>query len=255
MQLGEGDELYVSRSDISQMYNRLRCPLWLSSYFGLPRVKAADVGVAHLASSEFIYPALTVVPMRWCLAVRFAQHLHCNLLLRAGIRTHQLLLRESYGPVTPVGTGTQAVAPYIDDLGVFRTDLSVSTLLKRVCSLYEAVGLPVSWKKTFLAAGDRQFNDCLGLEFYKNGLVRPNRNSFLHLLRDTESAVLLRYSTPKAMQRLLGRWIWFLILRRPLLSIIFELFALSTAKRPLSPRLLTTLQLHDLDLLLAVAPV
>lgn len=86
--------LHVSKSDLSQMYNRLRVPSWLWRYFGLPKIKASELGTTE--DDTVFFPALTVVPMGWKLAVRFAQQAQVEWLYRAGVDPRQVMIRGSF---------------------------------------------------------------------------------------------------------------------------------------------------------------
>lgn len=75
------------------------------------------------------------------------------------------------------------------------------------------------------------------------------------LLQSTDALIRSRHATPREMQRFLGRWVWPLLLRRPLLSVLSELYCLASLKRPHVPRRLNVPQLTELQALIGLAPV
>lgn len=110
------------------------------------------------------------MPMGWNLAVRFAQAVHLEVLFRAGDPS-QILIKGLYNPNSPLATGLYS--PYIDDLGVFGTGVEVNLMHTRIKQEMERSGLPVSSKNSRPADQTQTFNSLLGMDFYKDGTVRP----------------------------------------------------------------------------------
>mmetsp|Transcript_3777 Transcript_3777/g.9853 ORF Transcript_3777/g.9853 Transcript_3777/m.9853 type:complete len:181 (+) Transcript_3777:3-545(+) len=93
-------------------------------------------------------------------------------------------------------------------------------------------GLTVRKSKVSEAKGDMM--PVLGVEIYPTGEILPSADKAKAVIAQTESVLRKGAATPKAMQRLLGRWVWLFLLRRPLLSVFracYHLAALKTKRR------------------------
>lgn len=101
--LPPGKDLYVSTSDVSQMYNRLRVPEWLWPFFGLPKIWGPKFYPG--TASRYLWPVLVVMPMGWNLAVRFAQSVYVEMLRRLGISPNRLVIRNSMNPLLSASKG------------------------------------------------------------------------------------------------------------------------------------------------------
>ena len=246
--------LFASTSDVSQMYNRLLAPQWLWRYFGLPRVWAPSFDPT--LKEDYYHPALKVIPMGWSLAVRFAQAVHLEILRRAGVPAGTLLLRGSYLSSPLSCDAAVTFLPYIDDLAVLGTSVNVvNTSHQSIKEHLIASGLPVHPGKNYPASFSRSTTTCLGLAVHHDGLVSPQPHHLLALLDTTYALLQTRRATPREMQRLLGRWVWPLLLRRPLLSVLSELYSPASLPRPHVPRLLNLPQLTELHALIGIAPM
>lgn len=163
IELVDTEELYLSVSDISQIYNRLSAR-WLWRFFGLPKIWVPSYNSKQ--QPGYLFPALTVIPMGWNLAVRFAQAVHLHTLFRVGVEPRQILIKGLYNPQSSLEDGL--FSPYIDDLGVFGTSLKVNCLNKRVQQEKDKAGLPDSAAKSKPASVRQGYNSLLGMDFYKN---------------------------------------------------------------------------------------
>lgn len=251
--LEPGANLYMSTSDISQMYNRLRAPRWLWRFFGLPRIWGPTYDSAF--TSEFYYPCLTVIPMGWNLAVRFAQAVHLEILRRCGFPDSVLVLRGKFCPTT-LRDRLVAVLPYIDDLAVAGTDAEVVNSTHAVAKVrFGESGLPIHEEKDNPATEQELKKRCLGMHFHRNGLIRPSASYLFMLLVDTSTLLESGGASPADMQRFLGRWVWVLMLCRPLLSVLSELYAHAALPRPATFRCFNSLQVSELRALIGLSPL
>lgn len=251
--LAPGQELFLSTSDVSQMYNRLLAPRWLWRYFGLPRVWGPDLDTT--LRQEFYFPALKVLPMGWTLAVRFAQACHVQILRTAGVKAYEEVVKGRYIPVALEGN-VVAFIPYIDDCGVVgASPVVVNTRHVLVKRQFAADRLPIHPDKEHPADRHDRRKDCLGMSFFKDGTIRPRRSYLSSLLSATSAILQNGCCSPKDMQQLLGKWVWALLLRRPLLSIFSDVYAFCSLSRPQVIRPLGLPVRTELEAVIDLAPL
>lgn len=103
--------------------------------------------------------------------------------------------------------------------------MGVNDAHDRIIHALEKVGLPNYHNKRRPAlASPTTGTDYLGTTVWRDGVITP-RDSFLFpLLYDTLSLVRQKGATPRSLHRLLGRWVWVLLLRRPFLSVLSTLY-------------------------------
>ena len=235
------------------MYNRLSAPAWLWPFFGLPRVWGPSLDSD--VTDAFYFPALTVIPMGWSLAVRFAQAAHMEIIRRADVPHHDLWLRGSYLS-TPLSNSRSCLVPYIDDLAIL--GISPHAVNERhvyVKQQWSSCGLTVHPDMSQPASSSRPHTTCLGLAVHRDGSVTLKPQYLNALLDDTTALLRRRRSTPREMQRLLGRWVWPLLLHRPLLSVLSDLYTLTSLGLPHVSRSFNVRQLVELQVLLGLSPV
>ncbi len=239
--IGPRDRLFVGKADVSNMFYRFSIPEWLSEYFGLPPVRDTNTG-------QLKFPCLRVLPMGFSHSVLLAQTAHIRIL------QHSL---EGSGCVNvsgskPVALGS-AFFEYIDDHGIFGVDEERSrTLMEATLKSLNDAGLPPKPSKTVLP-GAAPTVDCLGMALHDDGVVMPSQSQLNRIITDTQRIL----ATPTTIQRrflesTLGRWIWILLLNRPLLSVISsETFHYVAAT---GPDTIPTCTLSELQALLDALP-
>ena len=163
-------------------------------------------------------------------AVEVAQHTHSALLQRAGVLkpeqqvcyrkplprspTLQLLCIDDLAILQKVPKGTPPTSS-----SVYRGD---RLLLEKANRTYDDVGLRTSVKK---AVRDSSSTVVLGGELDgRRGLVNAPRLRILTLAKLTLRLVRIGWSTKHLLEMLVGSWIFILLFRRPLLSILNDVF-------------------------------
>ena len=90
IELGPDESLVVCQADLKDAFYHLKLPKPLREVFGLPRVRARDVGVDHIdgvkvVGSAWIVPRLAAVPMGWSHALYICHSIHAELAERSGL--------------------------------------------------------------------------------------------------------------------------------------------------------------------------
>jgi hypothetical protein len=52
---------YVAKVDIDNFYHRILLPSWMHVYFGLPKVRAVDIGLQDVFGDQWIYPCCIIL--------------------------------------------------------------------------------------------------------------------------------------------------------------------------------------------------
>lgn len=89
----QGESLLAAKSDLANCYHSIRMPEWLMDYFGLPSVRAGDLGLKGVDPEARVWPVCTRLAMGFNHAVYLAQQCNIRLLLDSGVRFADLVLR------------------------------------------------------------------------------------------------------------------------------------------------------------------
>lgn len=231
--------LYMSKADMDNFYHRLLLPDWLTTYFGLPSVVIE--GRRH-------WPRMRVLPMGWSHSVFLAQTAHEHLIdSRVGLSTHERL-----GMNHPAILGEFSHGEYVDDYFSLGTNPDRARhALEKVVSTCRKIHLDTNRKK-LVTPGPRVVT-ILGIECTARGTLEPSCGKFRTLLQRTRRLVKLHKWKRKELSSLLGSWVWFLLLNRPLLSILSEVYQfLSEVNTAGTPSVRARMELSTL---LSLAPL
>lgn len=262
--------LYVAKIDIDNYYHRLKLPVWMRRYFALPSVRAGDVHPALAAKygpETRIFPCCTTLPMGWSHSVFLAQRAHEHLAnTRTPLRPSDRITEENDRTIDRCRH-----LIYIDDVNLFSYDRDE---LRRVQSEYEAImndiGLHV--KPTKVVAPTCYGVDCLGLLVHGvDHTISLSPVKLQKLIDDTTSLLLDGTATGESMARIVGRWTWATLVRRPALSIfsaVYRFIECASAvtsvapatKRRRRPRASRTFDIwktceRELQIMIALAPL
>jgi hypothetical protein len=204
--LDPGAQLYVGKADVSNMFYRFKVPGWLEPYFGLPP--------ATTSAGQQMWPCLQVLPMGFSHSVLLAQSVHLSILEHSLPQTCPNITS-----LRPVRLG-EAFFEYIDDHGILSTSADVGTkLFGNTLESLSALGLPekqskTAWPKSNVA------DDCLGMCLRREGQILPAKSHIQRLLRESSVLISTDTASSRSVASVVGRWIWVLLLNRPLLSIL-----------------------------------
>lgn len=211
--------------DLSDFYHRLLLLGDVPLLHGLTALSVRELGPewAHLGEPEqvlfFVYLR---VPMGAKHSVHMAQTGHLHTLQSSGILDQYE--RISSDSSMSFGQGRYTVC--IDDLGLLLPRADHEIVLPRLREFYASRGLPVKLSKqvvnadTAVGLGVSWQNTTSGFFLY------PHPVKFPLLVKATLG--LVAYSLPVSVglvQAIVGHWIWYLLLRRPLLAVLSATFA------------------------------
>jgi len=214
-------KLWIAKSDLADFYHSLLVPDWLQDYFGLPAVHAADVGEgANHKAGALIYPVLRTLPMGWSHSLHLAQTAHEQLVYtKSSIRPEDAI---SHGTDSELDRTRHAI--YVDDISwIGPSQADVQRQQDEYAAIFRHVDLWIKWAK-FLRPTQRP-TDVIGMEIDPSearvGLSVPKLEA---LVQDTEAALAADSISKGQFRRLLGRWTWALLIRRPALSALSAVF-------------------------------
>ncbi len=214
---------FVAKVDLDNFYHRLRLPVWMRSYFGLPPVRAGDVCDAvasRFGADSTVYPCCVTLPMGWSHSVLVAQLAHEHLLdTRTGLGPAD---RITHSSSTAVDRLRHQV--YIDDLNLIGPDRnSVLAAQRQYIQAAESVGLVA--KPSKIIAPSSAGVECLGLEVNGSTHTVGLPASELERLRaDTSRLLSTRHCTGLELSILVGRWTWACLAARPALSVFSTVY-------------------------------
>ena len=215
-----GSRLWGGLLDLDQYYHRLVLPEWVRDYFGLPEVT--------LATGERVWVRWRTCPMGWSWAVFLAQLAHTWQLERGrtcGFRSATQLRR----PVVRCLRGSSlAMGVYIDDAAVLGAERRAVNRALRGVRLAEAVKVKES---KYQPARPNVAVRIWGVVLDADGCFRPEAGRLAGLLKFTVAVLATTAVAPSLLQRLVGKWVWILLLIRPLLSICRPLFKQARSNR------------------------
>lgn len=230
LEVPPGHRAVFGKSDLSCFYHRLLTPAWCWTYFGMPSVKAAAVGLGHIFGPDTqIWPCFKVLVMGWSWAVYLAQVAHMHLVhTSAGFPPDSLL-----GAGTDLRLDRFRWLLYIDDL-IFADIVALR------CARYQAgylaclpSGLPVKQGKVVLPSSSPMG----ALGYSVEGLtgtcgVAPT--ALLVLCTDTGAALLA--DDAWALESIVGRWTHACLVARPALSVLCDTYRFVEFLRKLRSR-------------------
>ncbi len=239
-----GNQLFIGKSDVRNMYHRFRVPDWMVEYFGLPMIERT---MADGTRRKF-WPCVVSLPMGFSHAVFLAHTAHLSVIKESLQWPIQLLL----GP-GPFSIGSVFLT-YIDDHVVFSSDVDAARdHLQTTTAALDNEGL-FRHDKKYLDPADSLEADVLGATVSRTGILSPSRKRLAMVEAATRLMLERRHTSPVSLAKLIGVWVWLLLLNRCLLSIlsshVYRFISLHT-------HTVMPIPLHvirDLELLLGVAP-
>jgi hypothetical protein len=240
--LQEGQVLVGGKLDLKDYYHHLRVPDWLVPYLGLPAVSVRELlatgGDALLLQQletavqqglpldTMVHPALTTLPMGWSHSVYVAQRVHTHLLHSRGA----LPAVEEISPSRGLSGVTDCHSVYVDDLGVFKVGQAgdaqlvalVNGRLDAAAETMQAEGVPENKKKR--SGGSTRLESLGVCVDGDKGLLHATPEKVALLVAATREVIARGWMSPKGMERLVGRWTWVMLLRRPLLSVFSRVY-------------------------------
>ena len=215
-----GERLHLSLLDLSDYYHGLLLPSFLRELFGLPVVMVDGV--------EW-FPRWVTLPMGFSWAVYLAQLAHVHTLRsRSPLYAHSIDL---VGPAIPrvLTPGESVASTYIDDV------LGISLERERSVRLIQevkAVEVSEVREEKLQLAQEGVGVKAWGIELDEHRVFRPPRDRLHALVVRTQWCLAQGVLRTTLLQSLVGKWLWFAMLCRPLLSTFSPLFRQARCRRP-----------------------
>jgi hypothetical protein len=252
LEIPEGKELHVSKTDIDNMYHRLRLPPWMVPYFALPAVSAKELGLAEFGDQD-VYPCCLTLPMGSSHSTFLAQAAHQHF-----IDSHVPLMKtaDRLSPASDLSVQRLRHGQYIDDC--FWLDTSeggavASLAMKQYLDACDRVGWVAKISKTVWPSSSGV--EVLGIHVDGITGIVGLRADRLRLLADVTAAVVRSGScTGDRLRHLIGRWTWAMLVRRPTLSALSAVYRFCSAAGSKSFQIWPSVR-HELWTLIGLAPV
>ena len=231
-------------SDLESFYYNMLIPPWLSEYFVVPRLSVAEAGAIGCPSDL----GVAVLPMGFSWAVYLGQAAHLHVTSGPLAKAAQLP-----GPERHLLLSGPCKGLYIDDLPMLAPVRNgangisaLQALQKAASAAYQRHGLPENISKRVPPTTAPV--QILGIEAHgARNELRLSAERCNALLADTRALLSLPAVSGRAVQQLLGRWIWPMLLVRPALSAFGAAFEfvrrLGARYAPLWPSVVSELRI------------
>ena len=231
LQAPADQDLFVAKLDIDNFYHRLLLPEWMRPYFALPAVSAQEVGLhSRFGMNTLIFPCCRTLPMGWSHAVFVAQSAHEHLLKSVSGFSPE----DRITPTTDRKTDRMRHAVYVDDLAmVGRDEREMRIRQDTYISFFASKGLVAKPSKIIRPSADGV--SCLGLLLHGKDLTFGlSRDKLLQLCKETQRLLDASTCTGRYMSRLVGKWVWPVLVCRPALSVFSAVyrFIQAAGRRP-----------------------
>jgi hypothetical protein len=244
-------KLFVAKVDCDNFYHRLKLPVWLREYFGLPAVRAGDVGLgSKYGPDTLIHPCCATLPMGWSHSVYIAQAAH----------EHIINTRTSLSPSDRITSHTDARidrvrhAIYIDDLILLGTDrAAVDRAQQEYLRMLPTIGLAAKKEKVVQATSEPV--DCLG--FVIDGshhTIGVDPRQLNALCRETRTVLESTFCSGTRMAWLMGCWTWACLVNRPALAVFSAVYTFIREAGKRSFRIWNTVR-RELTTVMSLCPL
>lgn len=235
LHLPEGETLFLAKTDLSDYFYTFQIPEYLVPYFCLPPVSSTAAGLP--GPEREVFPALVALPMGCSWSMLWAQdaHMHCLLQSESPFLDPGNFLGTSqagelsYSSSLVLSRDRPFLIVYCDDLIIGSLSRLVTVgAFDAACAAIAKSGFHRKPAKDVLPPPDGVFPPpvvCLGFEVTADGKVLPKQESTLRLLLATRNVVQGAHISPHSLSKIVGSWVWLLLIARPLLSILDATFS------------------------------
>jgi hypothetical protein len=187
-------------------------------------------------------------------AVFIAQSVHEFILLQCRFNFRQSILSPFHSIYND-----PLFAVYIDDLVINGLNVDdVNRMLLQALAGYKSFGFPIAEKKIRLASNG--FNDLRAQEMLGmvldgiSGTLCPSPKKLIPLIAETLFVLTLPVVYGHVLERIIGSWAWFILLRRPLFSFLHDTYRFITVSNG-RPFTLWPSVRNELITLMALSPM
>lgn len=245
--LGSGLKV-VAGMDLSNYFHTLRMPDWLCSYFGWPKLTTDECAQLGIDPST-PYPLRTTCPQGWTWSSYLGQMVHREVVMRAVARFTERFPDVVVCVPSSAAEAARAarqsrdkiviiVALYIDDNNMFglgnnhdkdTIKCRMNELIDDFRGAYAEAGLLEQAKKC--VAPNYNELEALGHVVSVGGVIGVSAQKRQDLVRLTRASLERSTVSAKAVEHLLGKWVWCMLARRSTLSALNEVFQLVSRAR------------------------
>ena len=210
-----GQQLLIAKTDLAACFHSIRTPDWLHDLFGLPAVRAGDLGLTDVAADVWVWPVFQTLPMGFSWSVLIVQRINVRLLLRSGVIMRDLVLRGN----VDVSLEHVRVVVYIDDvvfLGLRQHRERIAAAQARYIAEARSCGFVLKDVKIKLP---QERLDVLGIVM--DGVAGTYAPDPLKLVKVAAHArsIIVRRSVPlRELASVVGKLTWAALCFRPALS-------------------------------------
>ena len=213
--------MYTAKSDLSNFYHHMGLPKHLQPYFALPPLLPRELEQLGL-DPRCPYPMCTTMPMGFSHAVFIGQSAHQHMLYSTGALHEEDDLLQLASPDV---TSTRAIhGIVIDDFFLFSLSSALAQrVLNRVLVAYRQFGFVVKQSKVVQPTSKRV--KVIGFDICgEDRLISLPIESQHSLLTSTHRALAASTISGRQLSKLIGRWTWVMLLRRPSLAILQHVY-------------------------------
>ena len=228
LQLPKDKQLYIAQSDIKDYFYHLKMPEILQPLFCLPSIDSALLRSWGVPSSRggcsdregLVFPMLRVVPMGWSWAMWIAQRVHQHqCLVASGLPSERIMTDRR--PVPSLDTDETFVLPYADNLNVGGTNKDkVQEVKDKVVEHLRRIGFKVHEELDATTT-------CHSLGYLIDGqlgIVQPIPEKLRKVQLGFDWLARRPYVSGKAIEKILGHGVHFMLIRREILSLFRNLY-------------------------------
>jgi hypothetical protein len=214
-----GAKLHCAKSDLSNFYHQLRLPDAWQPYFALPSLTVEECGQLGVSSNR-PYPMCTTLPMGFSHAVVLAQAVHEFVLYKDGRLKRANNILEHQSP----GVDRCLHLVYIDDFVMLALDrLELRREFGYALDAYARYGLPENTKKRIAPPDQPNKVTAIGIEIDGSRLTLSiAAHDRIKLMSNTLTLLRARTVSGHDLSRVIGSWVWCLMLRRAALVVLNE---------------------------------
>jgi hypothetical protein len=215
----KGRTMYTGKTDLSNYYHHIGLPSWMRPYFALPPLSPAELLVCGLSpDADTPYPMCVTLPMGFSHAVYLAQSCHQHVVYSSGALAPDDSLLCLTSPSVSEGRALHGIV--IDDFFLFSLSQAVADRhILAVLAAYRAAGFVVKQSKVVMPTPCPVKVIGFDINGSDSTICLPPESQLS--LAESTLAVLRAGTVPGAvLSRLIGRWTWVLMLRRPALAVL-----------------------------------
>ena len=220
MEIPEGSPLYLATADLQNAFYTMGMPESLRQFFGLRRVRAADLGVQEVegkpvSPGQWVHPRVAVIPMGWSHAMWWCQRLSEKLVEDSGLTKKERL--RDFDPAPP---GNFWHVEYVDNLVVFGTVRSeVERRFWLAVQALRDAGLTVHE----IEYGEGQ-SKVLGWSIDEKGTVGPTLSRLWRVRQGIREILRRGRASGQQLERLVGHMTFISLCRRESLSVLGDVY-------------------------------